>query len=224
MVSMELSFVSKIYRMDGVEVRALDNVSLKIEKGDFVSVVGPSGSGKSTLMHILGLLDKPTSGVVKLEGTNVPFKNETMLAELRNERIGFVFQAFNLLARTSALANVELPLIYAGVSAQERHDQAKRLLEEIGLGQRLDHFPSQLSGGERQRVAIARALINNPAIILADEPTGNLDSKSGLEILQILKDLHGKGNTIVIVTHDLNIAKMAKRMIKMKDGKIIMGR
>jgi len=224
MVSMELSFVSKIYRMDGVEVRALDNVSLKIEKGDFVSVVGPSGSGKSTLMHILGLLDKPTSGVVKLEGANVSFKNETMLAELRNKRIGFVFQAFNLLSRTSALANVELPLIYAGMSAQERYVQAKRLLEEIGLGQRLDHFPSQLSGGEKQRVAIARALINNPAIILADEPTGNLDSKSGLEILQILKDLHGKGNTIVIVTHDLNIAKLAKRMIKMKDGKIILGK
>ncbi len=218
---MELTKVSKIYNIDEVVVTALDNVSLKIEKGDFISIVGPSGSGKSTLMHILGLLDKPTSGSVRLDGEEVPFKNDVKLAALRNKKIGFVFQSFNLLPRTTALANVELPLIYGGVSGKERHERSKAVLESVGLGQRTHHFPSQMSGGEKQRVAIARALINNPSIILADEPTGNLDSKSGKEIMDILKDLHKKGNTIVLVTHDLEIAGMARKIVHVKDGKIL---
>ncbi len=220
MVNLELIKVSKIYKMDGVEVRALDQVSLKIEKGDLLSIIGPSGSGKSTLMHLLGLLDKPTSGTIKIEGEEIPFKNDAKLAELRNKKIGFVFQSFNLLPRTSALSNVELPLIYAGVSARERKQRAQSALAEVNLSHRLNHFPSQLSGGERQRVAIARALVNHPSIILADEPTGNLDSKSGVEILQIFQDLHRRGHTIVLVTHDMNIAKMAQKIIKVKDGKI----
>ncbi len=220
MTNLELIKVSKIYQMDGVEVRALDQVSLKIEKGDFMSIIGPSGSGKSTLMHLLGLLDKPTAGVIKIEGEEIPFKNDVKLAELRNKKIGFVFQAFNLLPRTSALANVELPLIYAGVSAKERRQRAEAALAKVGLNHRLHHFPSQLSGGERQRVAIARALVNNPSIILADEPTGNLDSKSGEEILEIFRELHRQGHTIVLVTHDMNIAKMAKKIIRVKDGKV----
>lgn len=221
MVNMELKNVSKVYKMDGVEVKALDQVFLQIEKGDLLSIIGPSGSGKSTLMHILGLLDKPTAGTVKIEGEEIPFKDDTKLAHLRNQKIGFVFQSFNLLPRTSALENVELPLIYSGVSGRERRQRAETVLKEVGLGHRLFHFPNQMSGGERQRVAIARALINNPAIILADEPTGNLDSKSGTEILEIFKDLHKKGHTIVLVTHDMNIAKMAQRVIKVKDGKIV---
>ncbi|PIV01593.1 macrolide ABC transporter ATP-binding protein [Candidatus Shapirobacteria bacterium CG03_land_8_20_14_0_80_39_12] len=218
---MELTNVSKIYKVDEVTVTALDNVSLKIENGDFISIVGPSGSGKSTLMHILGLLDKPTSGVVKLDGEEVSFKNDVKLASLRNKKIGFVFQSFNLLPRTTALANVELPLIYGGVSAKERHERSKEVLESVGLGQRTHHFPNQMSGGEKQKVAIARALINNPSIVLADEPTGNLDSKSGEEIMSIFKDLHKKGNTIVLVTHDLDIAGMTKKIIRVKDGKIV---
>lgn len=220
-VNMELSGVSKIYEMDGVEVKALKNVSLKIEKGDFVSIVGPSGSGKSTLMHILGLLDKPTSGKVRLDGNEVNFTNDYELAKLRNQKIGFVFQSFNLLPRTSALDNVELPLIYAGVPLKERNEKARNSLIEVGLEHRLQHYPNQLSGGERQRVAIARALVNWPSIVLADEPTGNLDSKSGKEIIDILRNLHKQGNTIVLVTHDLEIAKMAKRIIRVKDGEII---
>jgi len=221
MINMELTNVSKIYKVDEVTVTALDNVSLKIENGDFISIVGPSGSGKSTLMHILGLLDKPTSGVVKLDGEEVSFKNDVKLASLRNKKIGFVFQSFNLLPRTTALANVELPLIYGGVSAKERHERSKEVLESVGLGQRTHHFPNQMSGGEKQKVAIARALINNPSIVLADEPTGNLDSKSGEEIMSIFKDLHKKGNTIVLVTHDLDIAGMTKKIIRVKDGKIV---
>jgi len=221
MINMELTNVSKIYKVDEVTVTALDNVSLKIENGDFISIVGPSGSGKSTLMHILGLLDKPTSGVVKLDGEEVSFKNDVKLASLRNKKIGFVFQSFNLLPRTTALANVELPLIYGGVSAKERHERSKEVLESVGLRQRTHHFPNQMSGGEKQKVAIARALINNPSIVLADEPTGNLDSKSGEEIMSIFKDLHKKGNTIVLVTHDLDIAGMTKKIIRVKDGKIV---
>ncbi|MBU2577232.1 ABC transporter ATP-binding protein [Patescibacteria group bacterium] len=220
-VNMELSGVSKIYKMDGLEVKALNNVSLKIEKGDFVSMAGPSGSGKSTLMHILGLLDKPTSGKVRLDGNEVNFTNDYELAKLRNQKIGFVFQSSNLLPRTSALDNVELPLIYGGVPLRERNERANQSLIEVGLEHRLLHYPNQLSGGERQRVAIARALINKPSIILADEPTGNLDSKSGKEIIDVLKDLHKQGNTIVLVTHDLEIAKMAKRIIRVKDGEIL---
>lgn len=217
---MELIGVSKIYRMEEVSLAALDNVSLKIHKGEFVSIIGPSGSGKSTLMHILGLLDKPSRGRILLDGTEVPFDNDRALASLRNRKIGFVFQSFNLLARTSALANVELPLIYAGVSRRKRSEMATAALKEVGLEHRAHHFPSQLSGGEKQRVAIARALINNPSIILADEPTGNLDSKSGSEILRLFKDLHQKGNTIVLVTHDQDIAKMAQKIVRVKDGKI----
>lgn len=217
---MELSEVSKVYRLDGVEVRALNKVSLKINKGDFVSIVGPSGSGKSTLMHILGLLDKPTSGRVRLEGKEIFFDNDQRLAELRNQKIGFVFQSFNLLPRTSALANVELPLVYAGFSVKERLLRAKEVLAAVNLEERLNHFPNQLSGGEKQRVAIARALVNNPSIILADEPTGNLDSKTGKEILEVLRSLNRKGNTVVLVTHDKDIAKTAERIIRVKDGEI----
>lgn len=213
--------VSKIYRLDGVEVKALNNVSLKIEKGAFVSIIGPSGSGKSTLMHLLGLLDKPTSGKIKIEGKEVFFADDNQLAMLRNRKIGFVFQSFNLLPRTSALENVELPLIYTGVSAGERKRRAQEALQKVGLGHRLTHFPNQMSGGERQRVAIARALINNPAIILADEPTGNLDSKAGAEILKIFQELNREGHTIVLVTHDMEIAKTAQKIIQVKDGRIV---
>lgn len=219
-ISMELFKVSKIYKMDGIEVKALNNVSLKIERGDFFSIVGPSGSGKSTLMHILGLLDKPTAGNVELDGNEINFADDYELAKMRNKKIGFVFQSFNLLPRTSAIDNVELPLIYAGISPKERHERARQSLFEVGLEHRLLHYPSQLSGGERQRVAIARALINNPSIVLADEPTGNLDSESGKEIMDILKNLHKQGNTIILVTHDLEIAKIAQRIVRVKDGEI----
>jgi len=220
MVNLELRNVSKFYQMDGIIVKALDNISLKIENGDFVSIIGPSGSGKSTLMHILGLLDKPSLGKVFLEGEEVSFRDDSKLAFLRNKKIGFVFQAFNLLSRTSALENVELPLIYARISAKERRSKAICALEEVGLEHRLSHFPNQLSGGERQRVAIARALVNNPSIILADEPTGNLDSKAGAEILRIFKELNRKKHTIVLVTHDLEIAKAALKIVRVKDGKL----
>jgi putative ABC transport system ATP-binding protein len=220
MICMELVGVSKVYQMGEVSLTALDNASLKIQKGDFVSIIGPSGSGKSTLMHILGLLDKPSKGKVLLDGAEVPFHNDAALASLRNRKIGFVFQSFNLLARTSALANVELPLIYAGVSSRKRNEMAIQALKEVGLEHRIHHYPNQMSGGERQRVAIARALINSPSIILADEPTGNLDSKSGSEILRLFKELHQKGNTIVLVTHDQDIAKMAQKIIRVKDGKV----
>lgn len=221
MVNLELIGITKIYQMGGVEVRALDGVSLKVNDGDFLSIIGPSGSGKSTLMHILGLLDKPTAGQIRLEGKEVLYRNDNYLADLRNRKIGFVFQSFNLLPRTSSVNNVELPLIYANVPGKERYLRAKQVLAEVGLEKRLDHFPSQLSGGEKQRVAIARALINNPAIILADEPTGNLDSKSGKEILDIFKNLHQQGHTIILVTHNLEIAGMAKKIVRMKDGKIV---
>jgi len=217
---MELIKVSKIYRLDGIEVKALDNVSLQIEKGIFMSIIGPSGSGKSTLMHLLGLLDKPTSGEIKIEGEKVSFADDNQLAVLRNRKIGFVFQSFNLLPRTSALENVELPLIYAGVPTEERRRRAKEALTRVGLSHRLTHFPNQMSGGERQRVAIARALINHPSIILADEPTGNLDSKAGKEILKIFQTLNSEGHTIVLVTHDLEIAKTAQKIIRVKDGKL----
>lgn len=216
-----LNKVSKIYKMTDILVTALDSVDLKINKGEFVSIIGPSGSGKSTLMHIIGLLDRPTEGEIKLEGEKVDYKDDTKLANLRNKKIGFVFQSFNLLPRTTALVNVELPLIYAGIPDSQRHELCRKVLESVNLGHRLDHFPDQLSGGERQRVAIARALVNKPSIILADEPTGNLDSRSGREILEILEKLNKEGNTIVLVTHNQDIAKMARRIIKMNDGKII---
>jgi putative ABC transport system ATP-binding protein len=212
---------TKTYQMGEVNVHALRGVNLNINKGDFVAIVGPSGSGKSTLMHIIGLLDRPTSGYVYLEGKDVSELSQDERAVLRNKHIGFVFQQFNLLSRTSALENVALPLLYSGIKREEREKRAVKILESVGLGERLDHTSTQLSGGQQQRVAIARALINNPALVLADEPTGNLDSKSGKEIMKLLSDLNNKGNTIVLVTHELDIAKGTKRIVEIMDGKIV---
>lgn len=217
-----LSKVTKTYKLgDDVEVSALRGINLAIKSGEFVAIIGPSGSGKSTLMHIIGILDQPTSGVVSLEGKDVGKLPEEKLAELRNKHIGFVFQAFNLLPKTSALENVELPLIYSNVSASERKSRAIESLRIVGLSERMNHTPAQLSGGQQQRVAIARALVTKPSLILADEPTGNLDSKAGDEIIQLLKDLNKKGNTIVLVTHEREIAEQAKRIIEVRDGLII---
>ena len=203
------------------EFFALKDVSLKINKGEFVAIIGPSGSGKSTLMHIIGLLDKPSSGEVFLEGREVHNLTEVEQSQLRNKHIGFIFQVFNLLSRTSALENVEMPLIYSGIAKIQRDERAIKALQIVGLKDKLQNKPSQLSGGQQQRVAIARALINNPSLILADEPTGNLDSKSGEEILSLLDKLNKEGNTIVVVTHDVDIAKRARRIITIKDGLII---
>ena len=218
----ELKNITKVYTMgEDVEVHALRGVDFKVKNGEFVAIIGSSGSGKSTLMHIVGLLDTPTGGDVILQGKDVSSMDQNELASQRNEHIGFVFQSFNLLSRTSALDNVAMPLLYAGVNNQERHERAKIALEMVGLGDRVDHHPSQLSGGQQQRVAIARALVNNPSLILADEPTGNLDSKSGEDIMTFLGELNRQGNTIVLVTHELDIAHAAKRTIELKDGKII---
>lgn len=216
-----LNKVSKKYEMGEEEFYALKNVSLNINKGEFMAIIGPSGSGKSTLMHIIGLLDKPSSGEVFLEGEEVHNLSEVTQAQLRNKHIGFIFQIFNLLPRTSALENVEMPLIYSGIAKKERDERAIKALEIVGLKDKLQNKPSQLSGGQQQRVAIARALINNPSLILADEPTGNLDSKSGEEILSLLDKLNNEGNTIVVVTHDSDIARRAKRIITIKDGEIV---
>ncbi|MDD2823095.1 MAG: ABC transporter ATP-binding protein [Candidatus Daviesbacteria bacterium] len=218
---LSLRNVTKTYCLEGAEVRALDGVSIDIKEGEFVAIVGPSGSGKSTLMHIVGLLDTPTSGKVLLEDKEVTRMSEATLAKLRNEHIGFVFQQFNLLPRVSALENVELPLIYKGVGAGERRQRATKMLEMVGLGERLNNWPNQLSGGQQQRVAIARALILNPLIILADEPTGNLDSKTGKDILDLLHKLNKEGHTVVLVTHDSDVAVSAKRQIKIRDGKVV---
>lgn len=218
---LRISNVSKIYRMDGVTFTALDGVSLSVTKGEFVAIMGPSGSGKSTLMHIIGCLDRPTAGTVAISGKDIFRASDWDLAHLRNTSIGFVFQQFNLLRRTSAIANVELPLVYRGMSASERHNQAKMILGEVGLGDKLSNLPSQLSGGQQQRVAIARALVTNPLILLADEPTGNLDSKSGAEILSLFEDLHRRGRTVVLVTHEADVAKHARRIIRIADGRII---
>lgn len=207
--------------MDGVVFRALSDVSLTIRSGEFVAIMGPSGSGKSTLMHIIGCLDRPTMGTVSIEEHKIATSSERDLAKIRNEHVGFVFQQFNLLRRTSALANVELPLVYAGVPAKERKRRATEMLTEVRLSEKMDNFPSQLSGGQQQRVAIARALVTNPTIVLADEPTGNLDSKSGTEIMELLEGLHRKGSTIVLVTHDEHVASHAKRIIRIADGTII---
>lgn len=218
---LETRGVTKTYTLEGgIEVHALRGVDVAIRKGEMVSIMGPSGSGKSTLMHVVGLLDRPTSGQVILEGQDVSQLSPNQLAALRNKHIGFVFQAFNLLPRTSALANVELPLIYAGVSGSERTRRAREALERVGLGDRLGHTPSQLSGGQQQRVAIARALVNDPSIVLADEPTGNLDSRSGVEIMAALQALHDRGITVVLVTHDDRIARHATRIIHVFDGRV----
>jgi len=218
---LSLENIFKIYKMDGISVKALNGVTLTVKKGEFVSIVGPSGSGKSTLMHIIGCLDIPTSGKVTLEHHEISRLSENSLAKIRNKKIGFVFQQFNLLARTSALENVSLPLFYNGTTDSDIREKAKKALETVDLGDRLEHHPNQLSGGQQQRVAIARALVTDPAIILADEPTGNLDSKSGLEIMGVLKQLHKQGRTVVVVTHDSKIASQAQRTIKLGDGRIV---
>jgi len=214
------SSIIKDYPMGKVKVRALDGIDMVIKKGDFVSIMGPSGSGKSTLMHILGCLDTPTSGDYYLDGERISALSKSRLATIRNQKVGFVFQTFNLLPHLNIQMNVEIPLIYAGVKSQERVKRSVTVLEQLGLGDRLKHRPSELSGGQRQRVAIARALVTRPAIILADEPTGNLDSTSGNDILNIIKELHEMGNTIIIVTHDNNIATRANRILKIIDGKL----
>ncbi len=218
---LRISHVSKVYKMDGVTFTALDDVSLVVGKGEFVAIMGPSGSGKSTLMHIVGCLDRPTTGTVEVSGRDIFHASDRELARIRNTSIGFVFQQFNLLRKTSAIANVELPLIYRGMSSRERRERAKTMLAEVGLGDKLPNVPSQLSGGQQQRVAIARALVTDPQILLADEPTGNLDSKSGTEILSLFDDLHANGRTIILVTHEANVASHARRVIRIADGRII---
>jgi putative ABC transport system ATP-binding protein len=216
-----LSDIYKIYNVGGEEVRALDGVDLTINNNEYLAIMGPSGSGKSTMMNMIGCLDTPTSGIYHFEGEEVHIMDDAQLASIRNRKIGFVFQTFNLLPKASALHNVEIPLVYANIRKEKRIDMASKALKDVGLEDRMHHKPNELSGGQRQRVAIARALVNNPSIILADEPTGNLDSKSGHEIMGILDNLHSKGNTIILVTHEVDIAKHAKRTIRLFDGKII---
>jgi putative ABC transport system ATP-binding protein len=210
--------IGRKYVIGSEIIHAIKSVTLSINKGEFVALMGPSGSGKSTLMNILGCLDTPTKGEYILNGINVSHMTDNDLAEVRNTEIGFVFQTFNLLPRNSALDNVALPLVYAGISKEKRNDRAKKALENVGLGNRTDHRPNELSGGQRQRVAVARALINDPSIILADEPTGNLDTKTSIEIMGLLEDIHAKGNTIILVTHEEDIAMHAHRIVRMRDG------
>ncbi|OGK18056.1 macrolide ABC transporter ATP-binding protein [Candidatus Roizmanbacteria bacterium RIFCSPHIGHO2_01_FULL_39_8] len=217
----QVTHLSKIYKNDSVETVAINDISFSIKKGEFVSIMGPSGSGKSTLMHILGGLDIPTKGKYTLDGQDVEKLTDDELAEIRNKKIGFVFQAFNLLPRTTAIKNVMLPMVYGGVPKEERFEKAKKFLEMVGLGDRLEHTSNQLSGGQMQRVAIARALVMDPAIILADEPTGNIASTQAAEIMAIFQNLHKKGHTIIMITHEHDIARHAKRIITMKDGRII---
>ena len=220
MTLINLNGIYKIYNVGGEEVRALDGVDLTINNNEYLAIMGPSGSGKSTMMNMIGCLDSPTSGIYEFEGEKVHIMDDGQLASIRNRKIGFVFQTFNLLPKASALHNVEIPLVYANIRKEKRIEMASEALKSVGLEDRIHHKPNELSGGQRQRVAIARALVNNPSIILADEPTGNLDSKSGHEILAIFDDLHAQGNTIILVTHEDDIAKHAKRTIRLFDGKI----
>jgi len=217
----ELFDVKKIYPMGKLEVKALNGVNISIKEGEFISIMGPSGSGKSTLMHIIGCLDKPSEGKYLLNGKDITTLNDDELSSIRNKNMGFVFQTFNLIPRESCLYNVELPLVYAGITSEIRRERAIKVLNEVGLGDRIKHRPNELSGGERQRVAIARALVNDPLVILADEPTGNLDSKTSLEIMELFSTLHQNGKTVIVVTHEQDIAKFAKRIVHIKDGKII---
>lgn len=217
---LEIKKITKVYKMGEVLVNALRGVSFHIDKGQFVAIMGPSGSGKTTLMHIIGCLDHPSEGSFIMDGEDISKVNDNKLAEIRNKKIGFVFQQFNLLNRVNILNNVEVPLIYAGVNSKKRKNLVKQVLESVGLSNRLKHRPNEISGGEKQRAAIARALVNNPLIILADEPTGNLDTKNGEEIMGIFNKLHQEGHTIIVVTHELEIAKYAQRIIHLRDGLI----
>jgi putative ABC transport system ATP-binding protein len=216
----ELRNVSKIYRLGGEEIRALDDVTLDIDSGEFISIIGPSGSGKSTLMHILGCLDSPSKGTIRLDGTMIQDASSRQLAAIRNRKIGFVFQFFNLLPKLTVLQNVELPMIYSGISSKQRKEKAGAALEAVDLANRARHRPSQLSGGQQQRAAIARALVNDPKIVFADEPTGNLDSHTGEAILELFRKLSQQGRTIVLVTHDPEISAVTPRRIEIRDGKI----
>ena len=220
MALVELRNVSKVYRLGDEEIRALDDITLDIDEGEFISIIGPSGSGKSTLMHILGCLDSPTHGTIKLDGTMIQDASSRELAAIRNRKIGFVFQFFNLLPKLNVVQNVELPMIYSGIPARDRRSRAMKALESVELANRAKHRPSQLSGGQQQRAAIARALVNSPRIVFADEPTGNLDSHTGEAILQLFRQLSREGRTIVLVTHDPEIAAVTPRKIEIRDGKI----
>jgi putative ABC transport system ATP-binding protein len=213
--------VVKEYRMGDTDVHALQGISLDIGQGDFVAIMGASGSGKSTLMNIVGCLDVPTRGHFWLDGVNVRTLDDDDLARIRNRKIGFVFQSFNLLPRMSAIANVELPLVYAGVRPHERRARAARALEAVGLGERMDHYPSEMSGGQQQRAAVARAIVTNPALILADEPTGNLDTESSLDVMSVFAALHSQGRTVVLITHEEDIAAYTERVVKLRDGRIV---
>ncbi len=221
MALIELKDLTKIYRMGDNEVRALDGVTLTIEEHEYVAIIGPSGSGKSTMMNMIGCLDAPDSGEYFLDGVNILNCRDSKLATIRNKKIGFIFQGFNLLPRLTAIENVELPLIYQGLGMSERHQRAKIALEAVGLGERIKHRPTELSGGQQQRVAIARALATEPSLILADEPTGNLDSRSGQDVLKLLDELHAAGNTIVLITHDSDVAARARRQVAFSDGRIV---
>jgi putative ABC transport system ATP-binding protein len=219
--AIDLSHITKIYKMGSLEVPALQGVDLVVERGEYVAIMGPSGSGKSTMMNIIGCLDRPTTGTYYLDGEDVSNLDDNALAAIRLRKLGFVFQGFNLLARTDALSNVALPLFYAGVNQRERQKRAMAMLAEVGIADRAHHKPSELSGGQQQRVAIARALVNDPAVLLADEPTGNLDTKTSAELMALIDQLHESGRTIIMVTHDENIARRARRIVRLLDGRIV---